>query len=146
MVLCRHSKVSKLTTPFNNQPFKVVTVTGRRVTAVANGRYITRHVTFFKPLKHQEDIQSSYYDLSPADKGVITTHLSPAQLSEQTSTVQPDESAEISSQGTVTDAVQDTEKKNKTQLSFLLKGKDLYERQKDLRDTGTMILKHTLMD
>ena len=35
--------------------------------------------------------------------------MSPAQLSEQTSVVQPDESAETSSQGTVTDAMQDTE-------------------------------------
>ena len=54
---------------------------------------------------------SSYYDLSPrpASKDVNTTPLSPAQLSEQTSVVQPDESAETSSQGTVTGAMQDTE-------------------------------------
>ena len=56
LVLCRQSKVNKLTTPFNSQPFRVVKVTGSRVTAVADGRYITRHITFFKPLKHEEDI------------------------------------------------------------------------------------------
>ena len=109
LVLCRQSKVNKLTSPFNSQPFRVVKVTGSRVTAVADSRYITRHITFFKILKHEEDIHSSYYDLSPASEDVNTTPLSPAQLSEQTSVVQPDESAETSSQGTVTDAMQDTE-------------------------------------
>ena len=109
LVLCRQSKVNKLTTPFNSQPFRVVKVRGNRVTAVADGRYITRHITFFKPLKHEVDIHSSYYDLSPASEDVNTTPLSPAQLSEQTSVVQPDGSAKTSSQGTVTDAKQDTE-------------------------------------
>ena len=109
LVLCRQSKVNKLTTPFNSQPFRVVKVRGSRVTAVADGRYITRHITFFKPLKHEEDIHLSYYDLSPASEDVNTTPLSPAQLSEQTSVVQPDESAKTSSQGTATDAKQDTE-------------------------------------
>ena len=87
LALCRQGKANKLTTPFNSQPFRVVKVTGSRVTAVADGRYITRHITFFKPLKHEEDIHSSYYDLPPASKDVNKTPLSPAQLSEQTSVV-----------------------------------------------------------
>ena len=69
------------------------------------GKKISSHRHF----KHEEDIHSSYYDLSPASKDVNTTPLSPAHLSEQTSVVQPDESAETSSQGTVTGAMQDTE-------------------------------------
>ena len=108
-VLCRQVRSTSITTPFNSQPFRVVKVTGRRVTAVADGRYITRHITFFKPLKHEEDIHSSYYDLSPASEDANTTPLSSAQLSEQTSVVQPDESAETSSQKAVTDAMKDTE-------------------------------------
>ena len=60
LVLCRHSKVSKLTTSFNSSPFKVAKVRGSGVTAVANGRCITRHISFFKPLKHVEDIQPSW--------------------------------------------------------------------------------------
>ena len=60
--------------------------------------------------RHEEHIHSSYYDLSPASKDVNTTPLSPAHLSEQTSVIQPDESAETSPQGTVTDAMQETEK------------------------------------
>ena len=104
------SKANQLATPFNSQPFRVVKVTGSRVTAVADGRYITRHITFFKPLRYEEHIHSSYYDLSPASKDVNTTPLSPAHLSEQTSVIHPDESAETSPKGTVTDAMQDTEK------------------------------------
>ena len=83
---------------------------GSRVTAVTDGRYITRHITFLKSLKNEEDIHSSYYDLSPTSDDVNTTLLSPTQLSEQTSVVQPDESTKTSSQGTATDAKQDTEK------------------------------------
>ena len=54
--------------------------------------------------------------MSPADKGVYTTHLS--QLSEQTPTVQLDESVETSSQVTVTDSVQHTEKEQNLIIIF----------------------------
>ena len=55
-VLCRQAKENKLTTPYHNQPLKVVRVRGSRITAVRNnGKLLTRHANHFKHFREPED-------------------------------------------------------------------------------------------
>ena len=57
VVLVRQPKSNKLCTKYNPATFQVRRRQGNRITAVKNGKYITRNVSFFKKLfgaKHDE--------------------------------------------------------------------------------------------
>ena len=57
MVLVRQPKSNKLSIKYNPATFQVTRRQGNRITAVRNGKYITRNVSFFKKLsvaKHDE--------------------------------------------------------------------------------------------
>lgn len=52
-VLLRQKKHSKFSTKFDPRPFKVTRIKGTMITAVRNGKYVTRNASLFKPVNVQ---------------------------------------------------------------------------------------------
>ena len=50
-VLCRQQKVNKSTTPYNPDPYFIISIKGSQVKAKNSTHSITRHISFFKKLK-----------------------------------------------------------------------------------------------
>ncbi len=67
VVLIRQKKTGKLTTPFNPNPYKVITVKGMMVTAQRHDHTITRHRSHFKLLKHELEVPLSTGDNDNSD-------------------------------------------------------------------------------
>ena len=69
--LLRQKKSSKFSTTFNPSPFKVICKKGTMITAVQNGKYVTRNTSLFKRVNLQsthgeeeesDDDEDSYHD------------------------------------------------------------------------------------
>ena len=67
VVLVRQSKSNKMSTKFDPVSFKVTLRRGNRITAVRNGKYITRNVACFKKLVHPRNLESS--EVNEMDEG-----------------------------------------------------------------------------
>ena len=60
MALVRQPKLNKLSTKYNPPTFQVTRRQGNRITALRNGKYITRNVSFFKKLSGAKYYESSH--------------------------------------------------------------------------------------
>lgn len=67
-MLCRQQKKTKLTTPYYNTPLTVTRRQGSRITAGANGRYITRHANYFKAYRGAPEDQ---HDVLSDSRGTV---------------------------------------------------------------------------
>ena len=59
IVLVREPKSNKMSTRYNPAPFQVTSRQGNRITAVRDGKYITRNISFFKKLLYHKRSGSS---------------------------------------------------------------------------------------
>ena len=67
-VLCRQDRRNKMTTPYFNQPMTVTQIRGSRVTAMNKGRFVTRHLSFFKRFIALVKVSTSEPDLTHFNK------------------------------------------------------------------------------
>eukprot|EP00795_Rhopilema_esculentum_P015552 gene15552-6817_t len=57
LVLIRQRKRNKLTSKFAPKPFRIVRIKGTMITACRNGHYVTRNISFFKPIQERKDLE-----------------------------------------------------------------------------------------
>ncbi|XP_065054716.1 uncharacterized protein K02A2.6-like [Rhopilema esculentum] len=57
LVLIRQRKRNKLTSKFDLKPFCIVRIKGTMITACRNGQYVTRNISFFKPIQERKDLE-----------------------------------------------------------------------------------------